>query len=756
MSMIRLENVSKYYKSEETVSVGMKKVNLEFDLGEFVAVTGESGSGKSTLLNVISGLDGYEDGELYLFGEETSHFTIADWEKYRGTNIGFVFQNYNIIDSFTVLQNVLLALEVQGYDPKTRKQRALELIEKVGLTSHKNHKASKLSGGQKQRTVIARALAKDCPIIVADEPTGNLDSQSGAQVLKVLHDISKDKLIIVVTHDYDQIKEFATRKIKMHDGEVVEDKKYKKVQDVKEYVAPVPQKMSIATLIRFTFRSLFSTPKRLIFLTLLQMIVMVAFTLSYSWREGQIRDINVQQSNRFPNVPVTRLLVERRDGVDFDADDLEYFENIRFVSKVYEHGLSFYNSLRLYVFTSDNIYDTGTEKYYNSWESVSGTDAASTLSSLDIDGTLPTLANEIVIGHNWTNYNIGDDVYIGTSSQYTNPNINEDFVGKFKITGIDKAKANILYFSDAFLENPDIEQYSIDGTAKNSLIDQVSWGMTFLYNDQSMELSRGMTDQSGIAIVFNVYESGTPELIEIKDLEFSRYIYNPNTWESVEFTVTVPNVSIYKLGDEITPFGAMSEGLATYLEDYILDEFEHFYKVENRKVLSLSVKGINDGNKAIDAIDQDIYRVIYPANIPNPAAGILSFVMGLFTGIFIILFGLLLYSIVHAVSKNIMKSRKKDFAIFRSIGTNKVTLARLVVLEQVFIAAISTVLMFTVLFILSNYVTSIYEIIQFMEISDYVILVIVFLLFGAWLGLRFNKKIFRQSVIESIVSSREE
>ncbi len=539
-------------------------------------------------------------------------------------------------------------------------------------------------------------------------------------------------------------------------GEVVEDKKYKKVQDVKEYVAPVPQKMSIATLIRFTLRSLFSTPKRLIFLTLMQMLVMIAFTLSYSWREGQIREINIQQSTRFPNVPETRLLVERRDGVDFDTDDIEYFENIRFVTKVYEHGLAFYNSLGLYIFTSDNIYDTGTYVYYNSNGAVNGTDASSTLSNLDIEGTLPVEADEIVIGHNWFNYNVGDEVYIGTAWSFTNPDLENDFVGKFTITGIDKAKANILYFSDAFLDNPDIEQYSIDGSAKNSLIEQVSFGMSFTYDSQYYNINKGIEIDNGISITFNAEQVGTPDLLEVKDVGFTGYFYNPNSYEGFELTITVPNVSIYKVGSDTPFYGSMSVDLHEYLENYVLSEYEHFYKVENRKVLSLSVKGINDGNKTIDAVDQETYRVIYPANIPNPASGILSFVMGLFTGIFILLFGLLLYSIVHAVSKNIMKSRKKDFAIFRSIGTNKVTLARLVVLEQVFIAAISTVLMFTVLLVLSNYVASIYEIIQFMEIMDYVILVIVFLLFGAWLGLRFNKKIFRQSVIESIVSSREE
>src|SRR5690606_23733370 len=195
MSLIKLENVSKYYKSGEGVSVGMKNISLEFHNNEFIVVTGESGSGKSTLLNVISGIDTYEDGEMYILGEETSHFTAKDWENYRSKYVGFIFQNYNIIDSYTVYENVILALEIQNYPKKLRKKRALELIEKVGLLSHKNHKAAKLSGGQKQRVAIARALAKDTPIIIADEPTGNLDSESSDQIIKLLKEVSSDRLV---------------------------------------------------------------------------------------------------------------------------------------------------------------------------------------------------------------------------------------------------------------------------------------------------------------------------------------------------------------------------------------------------------------------------------------------------------------------------------------------------------------------------------------------------------------------------------
>ena len=183
MSIIKLSNVSKFYSNNGVISSGFSKVNLSLDMGEFVVITGESGSGKSTLLNVISGLDSYQEGEMYINGEETSHYSEEDLEVYRRRYIGNIFQTFNLINSYTVYQNIELVLLLDGANKFEIKDRILDVIEKVGLTKFKNTKTSKLSGGQKQRVAIARSLVKDTPIIVADEPTGNLDRANAKSIM---------------------------------------------------------------------------------------------------------------------------------------------------------------------------------------------------------------------------------------------------------------------------------------------------------------------------------------------------------------------------------------------------------------------------------------------------------------------------------------------------------------------------------------------------------------------------------------------
>lgn len=218
-----LQNLSKYYYTDSSVTLALRKVNLEFAAGEFVAVTGESGSGKSTLLNILSGIDTSYEGEVFFEGESTFAFDREEWEDFRRDKIGFIFQDYSLIGHYSARENIVSALLIMGIGEQEAKKRAEEYLEKVGLKGFGDQRASELSSGQKQRLSIARALAKNTPVIMADEPTGNLDSETGEQIVRLLKELSEDRLIIMVTHNYEQAAPYVTRKVRLHDGEVVVD-----------------------------------------------------------------------------------------------------------------------------------------------------------------------------------------------------------------------------------------------------------------------------------------------------------------------------------------------------------------------------------------------------------------------------------------------------------------------------------------------------------------------------------------------------
>ncbi len=220
---IELQNISKSYYSETAVTQALRKISLSFSMGEFVAITGESGSGKSTLLNIIGGMDSFDEGEMVVDGETTFQYDDEDWETYRRTKIGYVFQDYSLIGHYTALDNIMSALLIMGHSKEEAERISIHYLDQVGLKGYETHRASELSSGQKQRLSIARALAKDTGIIVADEPTGNLDSETGIQIIQLLKELSKTRLVIMVTHNYDQAEAYVTRKIRLHDGQMISD-----------------------------------------------------------------------------------------------------------------------------------------------------------------------------------------------------------------------------------------------------------------------------------------------------------------------------------------------------------------------------------------------------------------------------------------------------------------------------------------------------------------------------------------------------
>lgn len=218
--MLELKNIKKDYLAGENTVHALKGIDLKFRRSEFVSILGPSGCGKTTMLNIIGGLDQYSDGDLVINGKSTKDFKDRDWDAYRNHSIGFVFQSYNLIPHQTVLQNVELALTLSGVSKSERKERAKKALEEVGLGNQFHKKPSEMSGGQMQRVAIARALVNNPDIILADEPTGALDTETSVQVMEILKKISGDRLIIMVTHNPELAENYSSRIIRMLDGEV--------------------------------------------------------------------------------------------------------------------------------------------------------------------------------------------------------------------------------------------------------------------------------------------------------------------------------------------------------------------------------------------------------------------------------------------------------------------------------------------------------------------------------------------------------
>lgn len=221
--MLKLQNIKKDYVTGETTVSALKGISVEFRKNEFVSILGQSGCGKTTLLNIIGGLDQYTDGDLFINGKSTKMYKDRDWDNYRNHSVGFIFQSYNLIPHQTVLSNVELALTLTGVSKSERRKRAVEVLEKVGLGDQLNKKPNEMSGGQMQRVAIARALINNPEILLADEPTGALDSETSLQIMDLLKEIANDRLVIMVTHNPELAEKYSTRIIRLLDGNIIDD-----------------------------------------------------------------------------------------------------------------------------------------------------------------------------------------------------------------------------------------------------------------------------------------------------------------------------------------------------------------------------------------------------------------------------------------------------------------------------------------------------------------------------------------------------
>ncbi|MDU2353911.1 MAG: ABC transporter ATP-binding protein/permease [Anaerococcus sp.] len=284
--MLTLKNISKIYKTGDFEQKALDNISISFRQNEFVSILGQSGGGKTTLLNIIGGLDHYTSGDLLVNDKSTKNFTDNDWDYYRNVSVGFVFQSYNLISHQNILSNVELALTLSGVSKDQRKKKAIAALEKVGLGKHINKKPSELSGGQMQRVAIARALVNNPDIVLADEPTGALDTETSQQIMKLLKEISKDRLVIMVTHNPELAETYSTRIVRIKDGQIIGDSNpYKEINENDNFKTR-KIKLGLPTAISLSFNNLLTKKARTILTAFAGSIGIIGIALILSISTG--------------------------------------------------------------------------------------------------------------------------------------------------------------------------------------------------------------------------------------------------------------------------------------------------------------------------------------------------------------------------------------------------------------------------------------------------------------------------------------
>jgi ABC-type lipoprotein export system ATPase subunit/ABC-type antimicrobial peptide transport system permease subunit len=738
--MLKLVNVSKYYSSHNVIALGLRKINLELHSNEFVAIVGESGSGKTTLLNVICGIDTYEEGEMYLNGEETSYFSTSELEEYRKKYIAFVFQNYNLIDSYTVLQNVEAPLILSGYPKKEIRARAIEIIKRVGLEKHIHHKATKLSGGQKQRVVIARALAKDCPIIAADEPTGNLDTDSAKQIIELLKEISKDKLVILVTHDYEQVKDYASRKIRIFDGEIVEDIEVRPTDKVNLPSLPEQsRKMRWTELMIIAFRNLLSVPKKSILMVVIFTIFVFFVAMAYGSFQASLRDFENLGNYYFTNTSINRIVVKKADNSELtqaDLDELMGFTNVKtIVTNDYVLDRTFWM-------------ENNTVGDYGAW--ISMQPLPQSLMSEDTEllfGRMPTSSTEVVIAINSANageYESYLDVLFKANEYDLVPQVLLDGVTIVGIVDAAKIHTTIRYQADAFFL---FSEEVINDLALSSYFNFIKTSDMFIdYGESQVHMQDYL--QSYAISILNTLPNNTillpyysfpcdPDIcdatgsIEIED------IYQSYTVDNLVFDAQeLDNSWEYKM--------ALQMNQATYDRFFTNKNFQVTIFTETDVAVDTLVARLRAVNSGITSK----YSVIYPyrSQSSDPFSALITLMSVLGASITLIFTLVASLLITYIIFKAIINTKMRDYAIFRTIGANQQTIKKMIYYENYQAAFVGYVIVLIAMITLNATLPALQPILKYYTIPSYFVLLLMALFMAFSVSSRYVRKVFKESV----------
>ena len=731
--MLKLKNVSKFYYNKGIIATGFAKINLELKMGEFIAITGESGSGKSTLLNVISGLDSYEEGEMYVNGKETSHYTEKDFEDYRRKYIANIFQNFNLVNSYTVYQNVELVLLLNGYKKRQIKKKVLDIINQVGLSKFKNTKVSKLSGGQKQRVAIARAMVKETPIIVADEPTGNLDTESAKDIIKILKEVAKNKLVIIVTHNIEQVEEYATRIIKMNDGRIIEDRKLKEVDNDIDIKVKKYNKMTLFNKYRLGLRNTFNIKSK--FFLLFSVFLFITFTLSLEYASFQMTEeesVVIPTNIFFNDLSENRIIIKKADKTAFSTKDYNNIKKIENVDYVVENDI--------FLDTKINLNRNSISEYVTF--SVGMNDISNFKDEVDV-GRMPNDENEIILQTSRENYYIEENLDEVLNKTFLIEGISDDnIIEQLKIVGIKYNDNDKDYTGKIYMSSTQLEKLRVYVNKMNSKIrtffnnqydsyrtivpsEKVNKGQAIVSEDWNYQVEDRRVNGMHIIIeAQNIYYTDELDL-EIKDT-FSKNSFNRLTgydsFDKYRQAIFVNKEEYESL------FNKPSYQSSVYVKNTEnIDE-----TVQELKNLGMDAKKITDYKKDSVSSKQQIVKLIKT--------------------IVTIILVMVLFFVSYFIIRIILKSRNIYYTTLRMLGSTYRDVKQILTIELFVNSSIAYIVSLIIFSIIKKNIiklTYLPMLIKYLGIKEYIIIYIILLLISILISRKVSKNLFKDTAINT-------
>ena len=733
--MLKLKNVSKYYYKDGIITSGFTKVNLEFHMGEFVLITGESGSGKSTLLNVLSGLDSYEDGEMYINGEETSHYREEEYQEYRRKYVSNIFQYYNLVNSYTVYQNIELAFLMTGKSKKECRKEINDLIDKIKLSKFTNTPVSKLSGGQKQRVAIARALAINTPIIVADEPTGAIDSAAAKEIMELLYEVTKDKLVIVVTHNKKDLEKYATRLIKMSDGKILEDKIIEKVNKDRELVIEDTKEIKTASKIRLGLRNSFNIPIKFILMFTIFLLITTALVINYGiFSASEYESSGYGYSEYFSNISDKRIIIKKENGNKFNEDDYNKISKINSIDKIVKEDL-----------VLDYLFDASSSNGYV-W--ISGKIGLDKISKVSV-GRMPEKENEIVVKGNKDNWYFE---YYSEEMLEETFSIN-DYDGK-KISDNIKI-VGIIYDKETNAYNDHLEFYfsaSLYNKAMLQLTEKY-YNVKYIINENYLKYYD--VAYNGFYISSKVNEG---EIIVNENLNMYCQDYN-----CANKKMTIISENLYnKHTVELRVVNTFNSDNTTKLLNVKYDEADGYIFINPKdynKIFSIDnyqssvfVNDIKNLDDTVSKLNNLGYTTLSlrEAKI-NEGEEILR-ILKIFKLIVTVVLIVVLFFISYFVIKIIYKSRISYYATIRTLGGTKNICTSILRNELITISSlVYSLFMIFIIFVKKEIIKFAYlkEIVKYIGFMNFLMIYIILIIMSIFFANRYGKKMFKNSIIKN-------